>query len=105
MPNSMTLAREVLQFCSFVPDIWSQGIIYPIPKSSTTDKREPLNYRGITLASVIYKIHCSVLNNRLNIWAEDSNILHDAQNGFRKGRSTIDHITTLTILTNQKTDA
>jgi hypothetical protein len=31
-----------------------------------------------------------------HIWAEDNHILTDLQNGFRKGRSTIDHLSTLT---------
>ena len=98
LTNVLTVLFNKYFDSGLVPDIWSRGIIHPIPKSSTTDKREPLNYRGITLAPVIYKIYCSVLNNRLYTWTEDSNILHDAQNGFRKGRRTIDHVTSLTTL-------
>ena len=30
------------------------------------------------------------------MWEEDNAILHDAQNGFRKGRTTVDQITSLT---------
>ena len=33
-----------------------------------------------------------VLNNRLLAWAEESNVLNDEQNGFRKLRSCIDHM-------------
>ena len=78
------------------PDAWKLGIITPIPKSSTTNDKDPLSYRGITLASVLYKIYCSILNSRLSLLEEDNNLLHDAQNGFRKGRSTVDQITSLT---------
>ena len=37
---------------SVIPDIWKKGIIQPILKSSTTDIRDPLNYRGITFCSI-----------------------------------------------------
>ncbi|CAG2218387.1 unnamed protein product [Mytilus edulis] len=76
--------------------MWSKGIITPIPKCSTADTRDPLSYRGITLAPCSYKLFCSILNNRLVSWLETKNILHDEQNGFRGGRSTIDHLSTLT---------
>ena len=36
------------------------------------------------------------MNNRLIKWAETNEILADEQNGFRKGRSTIDHISSIT---------
>ena len=39
-----------------VPNMWNKGIITPIPKCSTTDPRDPLSYRGITLAPCAYKI-------------------------------------------------
>ncbi|CAG2209988.1 unnamed protein product [Mytilus edulis] len=79
-----------------IPSMWSKGIITPIPKCSTADTRDPLSYRGITLAPCSYKLFCSILNNRLVSWLETKNILHDEQNGFRGGRSTIDHLSTLT---------
>lgn len=81
-----------------VPSCWSKAIVNPIPKSSTSDNRNPMQYRGITLAASMYKVYCSVLNERLTSWAETNNIVHDEQNGFRKGRSTIDHINSLTTL-------
>ena len=39
-----------------VPSIWGKCIINPIPKSSSSDPRDPLAYRGIALASSVYKI-------------------------------------------------
>lgn len=41
-------------------------------------------------------MYCNILNSRLSSWEEENSILQDAQNGFRKGRSTVDHLTTLT---------
>ena len=48
-----------------IPSVWFKGIITPIPKCSTSDPRDPLSYRGITLAPCAYKLYCSILNNRL----------------------------------------
>jgi hypothetical protein len=62
-----------------------------IPKSSTADPC----YRGIALSCSMYKIYCSILNNRLSSWTESNNILADAQNRFRMNRNTIDHDSTL----------
>ena len=67
-----------------VPETWSKGIINPIPKASTSDSRDPLSYRGITLAPVTYKVYCTILNERLISWNEQHNIIVDEQNGFRK---------------------
>ena len=67
------------------PSDWGKGIITYLAKSSTIDIRNPLQYRGITLASAVNKLFCSILNQRLTHWAEVNNILSDSQNGFRKG--------------------
>ena len=86
-----------------VPTIWNYGIINPIPKSSTSDPRNPLSYRGITLACCMYKLYTAVLRNRLGMWCENNGKLVDEQNGFREKRSTIDHLQSLTsIIDNRK---
>ena len=81
---------------SKAPTQWSKCTLNPIPKSSTSDKRDPLSYRGIALAPSSYKLFCGILNNRLVKWADANGVLADEQNGFRKGRSTVDHISSLT---------
>ncbi|CAC5419450.1 unnamed protein product [Mytilus coruscus] len=48
-----------------VPEQWTCGVVNPILKPGTNDKRLPTNYRGITITSVPSKIYCSVLNSRL----------------------------------------
>ncbi len=78
-----------------IPSAWQKGIINPIPKSGDKDPRIPLNYRGITLTSHMYKIYCTVLKIRLNAYLERNKILVEEQNGFRKMRSCLDHIFTL----------
>ena len=75
---------------------WGKSIISPIPKTSTADPRDPLSYRGIALAPSMYKLYSSLINDRLSIWSKENEKIGYAQNGFRKNRSTIDHISSLT---------
>ena len=79
-----------------IPSIWRQGIITPLPKPGSTNYNKPQFYRGITLACTMYKIYCSILNARLTTWVEELEILQDEQNGFRKSRSCLDHLSSLT---------
>ena len=78
-----------------VPEAWSRSIINPIPKSYTADPREPAKYRGITLASSVYKLYAGILNRRLSRWAEMHQRISDEQNGFRERRGCVDHLNTL----------
>lgn len=50
------------------------------------------------MLSVVAKCYSSVLNNRVQQYLEENEILSDAQNGFRRDRSCEDHIFTLTNL-------
>ncbi len=85
-----------------VPSIWTQSVINPIPKNRTNDPRVPLNYRGISLLSCIYKIYSAILNYRLTKHLDDNSLIHDEQNGFREGRSCVDHIFTLSSIIRNK---
>ncbi|XP_053376628.1 uncharacterized protein LOC128547607 [Mercenaria mercenaria] len=88
--------KNLVVLRSKIPTDWGKGMINPIPKSGITDPRNPMAYRGITLAPAMYKLYCSVLNNRLSEWLESNNLLCDEQNGFRRERGTIDHLSSLT---------
>ena len=44
------------------------------------------------MLSVVGKLFTSILNNRLNDWAENYNVYIEAQAGFRKGMCTTDNI-------------
>ena len=59
------------------------------------DKEDPGNYRGITLLSVVGKVFCKVLNNRLVQHFDKGGVLHEGQAGFRLKRSCVDNIYTL----------
>ena len=73
----------------YFPDIWGDGFIVPLHKKGSIENVE--NYRGITLLSVVGKLFTSILNARLNSWAEQYHIYIKAQSGFRKGMSTVDN--------------
>ncbi len=49
----------------------------------------------VTLACVMYKVYCGVLNSRLVTWAEFNQLLCDKLNGFRKNKITVDHLSSL----------
>lgn len=77
----------LFKFCfdnSIVPSTWHKSIIKPNPKSAKDDPCIPLNYRGISLLSTVYKIYSSILNARLSNFLETTEYLVDEQNGFRK---------------------
>ena len=103
--NTIDLLHTLFAQCfssSVVPEAWRRSIVTPIPKCSTSDPRVPLNYRGIMLSSHIYKLYCSVLNDRLSDWVEQSDLLCDEQNGFRPGRSCGDQLSTFTNIINTR---
>jgi hypothetical protein len=101
-----TFLLKLFQTCfsnSVAPSIWRKSIIVPIPKNSLLDPCIPMNYRGISLLSCTYKLYTSILNDRLVKYNNHNNFIADEQNGFRKDRSCLDHVFTLTsIIRNRK---
>jgi hypothetical protein len=71
-----------------LPEEWKESIIVPIHKKG--DKTDCNNYRGISLLPTTYKILSNILLSRLIPYAEE--IMGDQQGGFRRNRSTTDHI-------------
>ena len=102
--NCIDILFRIIKYCfddGRVPNDWTKGIINHIFKGG--EPSDPLNYMPITLLSVPCKIYTNILNRRLTQWLENNNILYDGQNGFRKGRSCLDHIYTLyTVINNRK---
>ncbi len=86
-----------------LPTHWLKAVIKPIPKSKANDPRIPLNYRGVNLLSCIYKAYSCIINKRITTYLERYHLIEDEQNGFRGGRSCLDHIYTLySIIQNRK---
>ena len=75
-----------------VPRQWREGLIVNIFKKK--DREDPANYRGITLLSVVEKVFCKILNNRL-LCLDKEGALHEGQAGFRINRSCMDNVYTL----------
>lgn len=75
------------------PSEWTKATIFPLHKKG--DLNNPDNYRGIALLSCVSKLYTHILNKRLTDWAAANDIISDAQAGFRKSYSTIDHIFTV----------
>jgi hypothetical protein len=46
------------------------------------DKRDPTNYRGISLLSTLSKVYTGVLVRRLNDWIEKRGVTLECQTGF-----------------------
>ena len=89
-----TLLFNVILETGIMPSKWVEGVVIPIFKN----KGDPLsvdNFRPITLLSCIGKLFTAVLNNRLNAYLEEYNLLNENQAGFRSGYSTTDHIFSL----------
>ena len=75
------------------PHEWSKAILIPLQKKGEVNN--PDTYRGISFLSVQSQLFTNITNNRLTLWSESNQVLNDAQAGFRKGRSTVDHMFTL----------
>jgi hypothetical protein len=56
------------------------------------DKRDPDNYRGISLLSTLSKVYTGVLTRRLKDWLERRGVISEWKVGFRKGRRMVDNI-------------
>ena len=81
------LMQEVWEEEEVVGD-WKDAEIVPIPKKGNLQVCD--NWRGISLLDAVGKIFARVVQERLQVIAE--NILPESQCGFRKGRGCIDMI-------------
>ena len=74
-----------------IPSSWKEATVVPIPKPNR-DPADPSNYRPIALTSCLCKTMERMVNGRL-VWVlESKNLISKFQCGFRKDRSTIDHL-------------
>ena len=66
-----------------------------IAVASRTGINLPYNYREIPLCDISSKLYSSIINNRLQEWIEQNNLMGECQAGFKKDYSTVDHMFTL----------
>ena len=71
-----------------MPQEWKEPIIVPIHNKG--DRIHCNNYRGISLLSTSYKILSNKLLSKITPYA--NGIIGEYQCGFRRNRSTVDHI-------------
>lgn len=76
---------------SSFPDIWKQTTIIPVPKPEK-DNSDPENYRPISLTSCLCKTMERMINDRLMWYMQENKLITDLQCGFRKKRSTMNHL-------------
>ena len=76
------------------PHQWRAATVIPIPKPNN-DHADPNSYRPIALTSCLCKIQERMVNTRFIWYLEKSGILDRSQCGFRKHRSTVDHLVSL----------
>ena len=74
IPSLERIFNDIIETGTF-PTEWKIGVIKPIYKKKG-DKKWPANYRGITLTSCLGKLFTSILQNRLNKFIEQHNILN-----------------------------
>lgn len=73
-----------------VPREWKRAEVVPIYKSGK--REEPLNYRPVSLTSVICKMCERVIKKYWTEFLEKHKIIVDSQFGFRKGRSCVTNL-------------
>ena len=76
------------------PETWRKTIIKVLYKSG--DSKLPQNYRPIASIPILYKLFSRLLYNRLEKMLDPEQ--HMDQAGFRKGRSTVDHLFTIVMI-------
>ena len=96
--EGLTRLYNVCFNSSKLPHMWNETILCPIPKGNKSNPLDPLSYRGLSLQCCIYKTFSKILNNRFMGHMEKHQYFSETQNGFRKHRSTIEHVFTLTNL-------
>ena len=75
---------------SLYPIEWTNSITFMLFKKG--QKKDPNNYRSISLLNILSKVFSGILHNRLMVWCTKENIFSNFQFGFRPNHSTIDSI-------------
>ena len=90
--SSFELPQSLLFQCSLneskLPDIRKTACIVPLYKGKATHN-EIVNYRPLSLISIVCKIMESVIKNKLMRHCIDNNLISNIQHGFINGNSTL----------------
>ena len=91
-PRMKQYLLEIFNKCwteGVLPERWSEATILPFPKPNKPPS-QPTSYRPIALTSCVCKLFEKMVNARLHYALESRQVLHSAQNGFRRMRGTED---------------
>ena len=88
LDNAMINEHKKIWTSEEMPSEWEEGIYLPLYKKN--DKHACMNYRGLCLLNIGYKILACILCHRFQPYYE--RIVGDYQAGFMPGRSTTDNI-------------
>ena len=95
--DTLKILKEILnkiRTSTDFPHQWRAATVIPIPKPNK-DHTDPLSYRPIALTSCLCKVLERMINTRFIWYLEKSGIWDRSQCGFRKHRSTTDHLVSL----------
>lgn len=70
-----------------LPNDWKLADISALYKGG--DKKKPVNYRPVSLTSVVCKVMEGLIRQEMDCYLESKNLLNNNQYGFKKGRSTV----------------
>lgn len=73
-----------------LPTDWKTANITPIFKKG--DKKQPGNYRPISLTSVVVKLLESIIRDELVLFIENNNLINNSQHGFRAKKSCLTNL-------------
>ena len=95
--DTLIILKEILNkiwISADFPQQWRAATVISIPKP-IKDHTDPLNYQPIALTSCLCKILERMINTSFIWYLEKYRILDRSQFGFRKHRSTTDHLVSL----------
>ena len=78
---------------------WCFDLIALVHKYGLKD--DPNNYRGICIMNTLLKVLCTLLNDKLNKYCHEKQLINHEQIGFQKNNRTSDHILTLNAVVNK----
>ena len=81
-----------------MPSLWRESIVVPVPKKQTWGVCDEHTFWGISLNSLVCKVLCKILKNRLSCMAEEKGLIAEEQGGFHKGRKCRDQLLSLVLL-------
>ena len=76
---------------AYFPDHCRPALVIPIPKPEKS-RSIPTNYKPIALTSCLSKVFEGMINKRLLEYVKMRNVFAGVQCGFRKNKSTMNHL-------------